>query len=91
MSSTFDTMQHALEWLSKDDRKDSERTRQVVYYFRMVIDKFHDLHHDGFEELNRTAGTQVALLNIVLRHNDPETRQLYLDARMGKRIKRVDD
>ena len=91
MSSTFDTMQHALEWLSKDDRKDPERTHQVVYYLRMIIDKFHDLHHEGLVELNRTAGTQVALLNIVLRQDDPEMRQLYLSARMGKKIERVDD
>jgi len=91
MSSTFDTMQHALAWLVKDDRKEPERTYQVAYYLRMIIDRFHDLHHKGLEELNRTAGTQVALLNIVLRHADPETRQLYLNARMGKRIERVDD
>jgi len=81
MSSTFDTMQHAVRWLAEHSGQDPERAYQVQHYLCAAINRLHDLHHDGITELNRVAGPEIACLSIVLRHDDPDKRQMYLDAR----------
>ena len=83
MSSTFDTMQQAVRWLADHKGQEPDRARQVAYYLRMAIDQLHDLHHQGMQELNVVAGHQIACLDIVLREDDPEDRQLHLEARMN--------
>jgi len=90
MSSSFDTMGHAILWLEQKANPDGadEQVHQVALYLRLAVDRLHDLHHEGVRQLNVVAATQIRRLRVSLTHNDAEDRNLMLAAILGRHIPR---
>jgi len=80
MSSTFDTALHALAWLETRVEQDDAQAAQAIYYLKEIVDDLHSYSHDHDNVLNRVAGTNPARLRTVLKHNNPDDRQFWLEA-----------
>ena len=78
MSSTFDAMQYALDWLQSRLPEEDNQARDVIFYLKKIIDSLHDHHHRHDNSLNRAAGIYPELLDTALRHEDDEERAMWL-------------
>jgi hypothetical protein len=52
MSSCFDITQQALSYLLEMQVEDREK--QMIILIKEVVDEWHEAHHNGCSELNRT-------------------------------------
>lgn len=77
MSSTFDTMQFALEWLGAK-LEDDAQAQDVIFYFKQIVDKFHDYCHTVDPYLNQVAGAGPAQLETALKYEDDAEREFWL-------------
>lgn len=81
MSSTFDTMQHAIAHLESKIPEPTGQDRDVLHYLKKVASDLHDHSHATKDEPSRVAWRAALLLRTALRHEDDVDRKLYLDAR----------
>jgi hypothetical protein len=80
VSSTFDNMQQAIDWL-ESRAEDTGQVRDLIFYLRATIDALHGYSHKHGDELNRgRTAIEASRLPIILRHEDDEERRMYLAA-----------
>ena len=82
MSSTFDTMQMALDWLEEHIDPDDDQAMDVIFYAKEVVDTLHNYSHKTGDAPNRAAGPETRLLRTALEHEDDEDRKLWLAVKM---------
>ncbi len=82
MSSTFDTIDHALQHLERQPGN-SNQTLDIIHYLKAISVSLHDLAHSqaesGRQELNFAGARNVALLQTALKHSDDEKRKSWLN------------
>ena len=78
MSSTFDTMQQALQWLKGRVAADDRQAHDVLHYLGQIIERLHDHHHNVDPSLNAVAGRAVDMLATALDHPDDKEREMWL-------------
>lgn len=84
MSSTFDTMQHALLWLEKRiDTASDKQAFDVIHYMKEIVDGLHDYDHGQIHGTGpgTAAGKSVTLLATAMKYEDDEDRKMWLDAK----------
>lgn len=77
MSSSFDITQRALTTL-KERVGDDEQAKLLIHYIKEAVDRWHDASHQHDDELSRRAYRPAQALLVVLRHTDPEERDMWL-------------
>ena len=83
MSSTFDTMQHALGFLQERVGDDDGQANDVIHYLQEIVSRLHDYSHRNADILNRgrVTGRAADLLRIALRYADDAERAEWLEMR----------
>lgn len=83
MSSTFDSMQHALVFLQERLGDDDEQANDVIHYLRELVEGLHDYSHNHGDILNRghVTGAAPDLLRTALRYADDGERREWLERR----------
>lgn len=82
MSSTFDTLQQALDFLHEQIKDDSQMD-DIIFYTQAIIARLHDYSHAHRDILNRVAGIEPELLRTALKYTDDEERQSWLKLKAG--------
>jgi len=76
MSSSFDTVQHALT-IVRESLGLSEHHREIICDAQQLIDVWHEANHELRDAVNHNekVGEATALLRITIRTPDPEERK----------------
>jgi len=84
MSSTFDTMQHALEFL-RNKIEDDLQADDVIHYLQEITQRLHDYSHDHGDILNKGPVVSITpeLLRTALRYDDDNERREWLKRKSG--------